>query len=146
MGHQAKEMITIGVWGPLHPNAVEEVNRFPGQREGRLKRSQPTLKLMTKQRMIENALAERGALLGIGKCFGHGALRQRHTHHAVGYARKVQNFEDEINSRVRRAEQVAFAAFQLHFSSRNRAGGNLVLEPPNEIVELAILAVSRDQE
>src|SRR5258708_17591570 len=96
--------------------------------------------------MIENPLAERGAVLGIRKRIGHRALCQRDTHYAVRYAREVQHFEDQINSRVSRAEQVAFAVFQLYFSGRNRAGCNLVLQPPNKIVELTILAVSRYQE
>src|SRR5882762_226595 len=103
-------------------------------------------KLMAKQRMIENALAEGGAVLSKEKRIGHGALRQCDTHHAVGYAREVQHFEDQINSRLTGAQQVAFAVFQLYFSGRNRAGGNLVLEAANKIVELTILAVSRDQE
>src|SRR5260370_945964 len=44
------------------------------------------------------------------------------------------------------AEQVAFTIFKLHFSCRNGARCNLVLQPPDKIVELAILAVSRHQE
>ena len=70
--------------------------------------------LMTKQRMIENPLAERGTLLGIGKRIGHGALCQGDTHYAVRYAREVQHFEDQINSRLTGAQQVAFAVLQLY--------------------------------
>ena len=96
--------------------------------------------------MIENPFAERGALLGVGKRVCHRALCQRDVHYAVRYAREVQHFEDQINSRLSRAEQVAFTLFQLHFAGRNRTSCNLVLQPPNEIVELAIMAVSRHQE
>src|SRR5260370_37684560 len=101
---------------------------------------------MTKQGMIDDSFAERSAVLGIRKRIGHRALCQRDTHHAVRYAREVQHFEDQIDSRVSRAEKITFAVSKLHFSGRNRAGSNLVLQPPNKIIELAILAVSRDQE
>src|SRR5260370_8104862 len=96
--------------------------------------------------MIESRFAERSAVLGIGKRIGHRALCQRNTHYAVRYAREVQHFEDQIDSRVSRAEKIALAVSQLHFSGRNRAGRNLVFQPPNEIVELTIVAASRYQE
>ena len=92
------------------------------------------------------SFAERGAVLGIGKRIGHGALRHRYTHNAIGYAREVQYFEDQINSGVSGAEQIAFACFELYFSGGNRAGGDFVFKPPDEIVELAIFAIARHEE
>ncbi len=39
--------------------------------------------------MIENWLAESGAMPGVGKRIGHGALGQRDTYYAVCHAREV---------------------------------------------------------
>src|ERR1700747_3650326 len=106
-------MVAIGVWGTLHPDFVQELNRFPRECKRRLKRIEPILKLMAKQQVIENRFAERSAMFRIRKRVRHGALRQRDAHDAVSYAREIQHFEDQINSRVRRTEQVSLALFHL---------------------------------
>ena len=101
---------------------------------------------MAKQRVIENRFAERSAVFGIRKRIRDGALRQRDAHDAVRYPREVQYFEDEINSRVRRTEQVSLAIFQFYFSGRNGAGGDFVFKAPDEVVELTIFAIARHEE
>src|SRR5260370_7707223 len=98
MRHQAKQMITIGVWRPLHPHVVEELNRLPRKRKRRSKRSQAIFKLSMKHRMIEHRFAECSAALAIGKCIRHRAPCQSDAPHAVCYTRKVYHFETHVNS------------------------------------------------
>lgn len=77
---------------------------FPGKREGGTEGVEASFELMMEQRMLEDGLAEGGALFGVGKGIGHCALRECDADYAVGYAGEIQNFEDEIDAGVRGAE------------------------------------------
>src|SRR5580704_8360062 len=101
---------------------------------------------MMEQGMFEDGLAESGAVLGVGKGISHGALGERDADNAVGYAREIQNFEDEIDAGVSGAEEVGFAIAQLDFAGGDGTSGDFVFEAADEVVEIAIFAVARDEE
>src|SRR5215469_14969793 len=109
MRYEPKHMIAIGIRRPLHPHITEQLDRIPCERKCGLQHLQPVAKLALKQRMLENSLAECGALLRVKKRISHRTLRQRNADHAIRYAREVEHFEDQIDSSICRTEQVAFA-------------------------------------
>ena len=96
--------------------------------------------------MIEDGQAEGDAIIGVGKSVGHGALGECDADNAIGYAGEIQDFEDEINAGVSGAEEVGFAIAELDFAGGDGAGGDFVFEAADEVVEIAIFVVTRDEE
>src|SRR5580700_5135315 len=82
------------------------------------------LKLTPQQRMFDDWFAERGSPLGIGIGVGERALSERYAAHAVRHTREVEH---------------------LDLSRGNRAGGDLVFETANLIVELTVFSAPRHQ-
>src|SRR5579863_4163543 len=119
---------------------------FPGQREGGAERFEASFELVMKQGMFKDGLAEGDAIFGVGKSVGHGALRECDADYTVCNAGDIQNFEDEIDAGVSGTEEVGFAVAQLDFAGGDGTGGDLVFEAADEVVEIAIFVVTRDEE
>ncbi len=96
--------------------------------------------------MFEDGLAESGPIFGVGESVGHSALGECDADYTVGYAGEIQNFENEINAGVHGAEEVGFAVAEIDFAGGDRAGGDFVFEAADEVVEVAIFVVTRDEE
>src|SRR5580658_2942244 len=103
------------------------------------------LKLTPQQRMFDDWFAERGSPLGIGIGVGERALSERYAAHAVRHTREVEHLENQIDSLLWLSEQPSFAVAELDLSSGNRAGGDLVFETANLIVELTVFSAPRHQ-
>src|SRR5271168_3797438 len=79
----------------------------------------------------------------IGVC--DGPLRECYAAHAVGNARDVQHFEDQIDAMVRLPKKPTLAVAKFYLTGRHRASGDLVLEAAYLIVQLAVLTAARYQ-
>src|SRR5580658_3685423 len=74
-----------------------------------------------------------------------GPLCERHTAHAIGHAREIQHFENQIDSLLRLPQEPTLALTKFDFTGRYRARGDLVLEATYPIIELPIFTATRYQ-
>src|SRR5439155_14085589 len=95
------------------------------------------------QGLLDEGFAEDHAPFGKRQAVCHGALCQGHAPDAVGHTGEVQHLKNEVNSLLSSAQEPGFAVAQLDFSSGHRTGCDFVLDPANEVVELAVGALPR---
>src|SRR5208337_82278 len=95
--------------------------------------------------MFDDRFAEGGALLCERIGIGDSPLCQCYAAHAVGHAREVQHFENQVNPVLRLPQEPPLAVTKFDFTSGHGACGDLVLEAAYPIIQLPVCAATRYQ-
>src|SRR5271157_2474763 len=95
--------------------------------------------------MFDDRFAEGRAPFSERIGIGDGPVRERRAAHAVGHARKVQHFENQIDAMLRLPQEPTLAVPKFDLSGWYRASGDLVLEAAYTIIQLPVFTVTRHQ-
>src|SRR5208337_465151 len=103
------------------------------------------LKLPLEQWMFEDRFTEGRAPCRERIGIGNRPLCERYAAHAVGHAREVQHFENQVDSMLRLPQEPTFAAAKFDLTGWHRASGDLVLKAANLIIQLPVFLAPRYQ-
>src|ERR1039457_5489755 len=145
VSYQPKKMIALRVRRLLLPYQVEQTHSFPSQPGSRAEPPQTILELPPKQRMFDDRFPEGGAPFRERIGIGDGPLCECYAAHALGHAREVQHFDNQIDSLLRLPQQPTLALTKFDLTGWYRASGDLVLEAAYPIIQLPVFSATRYQ-
>jgi hypothetical protein len=102
--------------------------------------------LRAHQRLLRQRLAEHDAPLRERLRLVQRTLNQRDAADAVCHARDVQHLQNQVDARLRAAQQVADALVQVDFACDDGARADFVFDAADGEVQAAVLAVAGHEE